>query len=88
MSNNIVGAVVLLIGFSIILFAGAAAIQLQTDTGDTIIGNNSEVNSTYETMKETTGLGLTVTGFIPYLLMIIILITIAVAMFELLKLFK
>lgn len=83
--SKILGAVVLLIGFSIILFAGVAAIQLQTDTGDQIIGNNSEVNSTYETMKETTGLGLTVAGYIPYFLMVLILIVIAAVLYGAIK---
>jgi len=43
MSNNIMGAMVLLVGFCIILIAGIAAIQLQTDSADTVIGNDSEV---------------------------------------------
>lgn len=83
--SKIIGAVVLLIGFSIILFAGVAAIQIQTDTGDTIIGNDSEVNATYETMKETTSLGLTVAGYVPYFLMILLLIIIAAVMYGVIK---
>lgn len=85
MSSNIIGAVVLLVGFSIILFAGVAAIQLQTDTADTVIGNNSEVNSSYNTMKESTELGLNVAGYVPYFLMIILLMVIALVMYGILK---
>jgi flagellar biosynthesis protein FlhB len=85
MSNNIMGAMVLLIGFCIILMAGVAAIQLQTDTADTVIGNNSEVNATYETMKDTTGLGLRVAGYVPYFLLIVLLIVVLIAILGLVK---
>lgn len=85
MSSNIMGAVILLIGFSIILLAGVAAIQIQTDTADTVIGNDSEVNDTYQTVKETTALGLRVAGYVPYFLIIIILMVILIAILGLVK---
>lgn len=85
MSSNIMGAVILLIGFSIILLAGVAAIQIQTDTADTVIGNNSEVNSTYQNVKQTTDLGLRVASYIPYFIIIIILIVILIAILGLVK---
>lgn len=85
MSSNIMGAVILLIGFSIILLAGVAAIQIQTDTADTVIGNDSEVNDTYQTVKQTTDLGLRVAGYVPYFLIIIILMVILIAILGLVK---
>ena len=85
---KILGAFVLLIGISIILVAGIAALQSMSDTGDVLITNNSSNYAEYQEIKETSNLMMKVAGYTPYFLGMFVLIIIAVTMFGAIYLIK
>jgi uncharacterized protein YqhQ len=70
---KIIAGLFLIVAVSIILVAGIAALQAQSDIGDTVINETSDNYEAYEELKNTTTLTMKTAGYAPYLLMIFIL---------------
>jgi len=70
---KIIGAMFLVVAMSIMLIAGLAAMQAQTDIGDTIINETSDNYDSYGELKNATALSMTTASYGVYLLIIFVL---------------
>lgn len=75
---KIIGSMFLVVVVSILLIGGIAALQAQTDVGDTIINETSDNYDSYEELKNTTVLTMKTAGYAPYLIIIFVLTTFAI----------
>ena len=85
---KILGAFILLIGICIILMAGIAALQSQSDIGDTIVTENSSNYEEYQQVKDSSNLMMKIAGYTPYFLGMFVFIIIGVTMFGAIYLLK
>lgn len=76
---KIIGSLILLIGVSIILIAGIAALQIESDTANNHINESSASYDTLQTIEQGSNLGMSVAGYLPMILIMFLLIAIAIA---------
>lgn len=74
---KIIGAMFLVVAMSIMLIAGLATMQAQTDIGDTIINETSDNYESYGELKNATTLTMKTAGYGVYLIIIFVLATFA-----------
>ncbi|MDF1533685.1 MAG: hypothetical protein P1P69_04180 [Methanosarcinaceae archaeon] len=70
---KIIGAMFLVVAMSIMLIAGIASLQAQSDVGDTIINESSDNYESYNELKNSTALSMKTAGYGVYLLIIFVL---------------
>ncbi|MCK5432548.1 MAG: hypothetical protein KAJ03_07375 [Gammaproteobacteria bacterium] len=81
--NKILGAMFLLMSVSIVLIGGLAALQSQSDLGDTVVNNSSSNYETYQEIKNTTNVAVKTAGYAPYIIMLFMLVVFAVVLLAL-----
>lgn len=74
---KIIGAMFLIVAVSIILIGGIAALQSQSNLGDTIINETSENYDAYTELKNSTALSMTTAGYSVLLLVIFLFAVLA-----------
>lgn len=67
---KIIAAIFLTVAVSILLFGGIAAVQYQSDIGDTIVDNESVSYDQYNELKNTSAMTFSFLSYSPYLLML------------------
>lgn len=70
---KIIGAMFLIVAVSIMLLGGIAALQSQSDVGDTIINETSDNYDSYSELKNSTAMSMTTAGYGVLLLVIFVL---------------
>ena len=70
---KIIGAMFLIVAVSIMLLGGIAALQSQSDVGDTIINETSDNYGSYSELKSSTAMSMTTAGYGVLLLVIFVL---------------
>lgn len=70
---KIIGAMFLVVAMSIMLIAGLATMQAQTDIGDTVINETSDNYNSYNELKNATALTMKTAGYGVYLILIFVL---------------
>jgi len=75
---KIISAMFLVVAMSIMLIGGIAALQAQSDVGDTIINESSDNYDSYSEVKNATALSMKTAGYGVYLLIIFVLAMFAV----------
>lgn len=71
---KIIAAIFLTVAVSILLLGGIAAVQYQSDIGDTIIDNESSSYDQYNELKNTSAMTFSFLSYTPYLLMLFLMI--------------
>lgn len=72
--TKLIGAIFLTVAISILLIGGIAAVQHQSDLGDTVIDNESYSYDQYQQLQNTTTLTFSFLSYTPYLFMLFLMI--------------
>lgn len=88
MSSKVIGSIFLIVAVGLIAIMGVAALQAQSDIGDTQINESSDNYDTYQQVKNTSAMSMQVVSFAPYLLVLLLLAVLGTMMGGALVYFK
>lgn len=74
------GIMFLLISFCILLIAGVAALQGQTDIANSVINESSDNYDVLKQIESTTTSSMSFAGYIPLILIVLVFVAVAVMM--------